>query len=199
MSWAETARPSSPRPKSKHPEMAVNEARAALRRKRYAEDSEYRKAAQESQKKSRQKRRIECPEIYESARERELQRAKWRRRNDPEYAARCRARSAAEYARTRESRRLSSRLSRRRSEANRLGISFDEMFEQQHGLCAICKTQLMKTGNSAHRIRVAAIDHDHTTGHVRGLLCGHCNQGLGRFRDSPEILRAAIDYLEKLR
>ena len=59
------------------------------------------------------------------------------------------------------------------------------MVEQANG-CAIC-------GNSDKRLHV---DHDHATGKVRGLLCMECNVSLGKFKDSPELLRKAIVYLE---
>jgi Recombination endonuclease VII len=61
----------------------------------------------------------------------------------------------------------------------------DEMLAEQGGLCAICRTE-----PAAH------VDHDHDTGRIRELLCFHCNGGLGQFKDDPELLRAAADYVE---
>lgn len=40
------------------------------------------------------------------------------------------------------------------------------------------------------------MDHDHTTGKIRGLLCFGCNTGLGKFKDSIVILNKAINYLK---
>jgi Recombination endonuclease VII len=68
--------------------------------------------------------------------------------------------------------------------------AFNILLEVQNGACAICAAPL----GSGHSTNV---DHDHATGRVRGLLCGHCNRGLGGFRDVPEHLLAAISYLKK--
>jgi hypothetical protein len=45
------------------------------------------------------------------------------------------------------------------------------------------------------RLASLHVDHDHDTGQVRGILCLGCNQGLGKFRHDPVILRRAIAYL----
>lgn len=69
---------------------------------------------------------------------------------------------------------------------------YDEMLAEQAHRCAICRTD--KSVGISEKLHV---DHDHGTGRVRGLLCNACNNGLGRFRDDPALLRAAADYLER--
>lgn len=75
----------------------------------------------------------------------------------------------------------------------RYGITVSElegMFVNQNGQCAICQTEFLNR-NKMH------IDHDHTTGNIRKLLCGDCNRGLGGFKDNPDILTQAINYLKQ--
>jgi len=69
---------------------------------------------------------------------------------------------------------------------------YQAMLEAQGNACAICGS----TEWPGARPGSPCVDHDHATGKVRGLLCGHCNSGLGHFRDDQERLRAAIRYLE---
>lgn len=64
-----------------------------------------------------------------------------------------------------------------------------ELYASQAGLCAIC-------GKEPEDRRLA-MDHCHATGRVRGLLCMHCNVGLGMFKDNKEVLEKAIAYLCK--
>jgi len=74
---------------------------------------------------------------------------------------------------------------------------FRTLLESQEGKCAICGAI------EGHRSRYGkvcrfAVDHDHQTGQVRGLLCNNCNRGLGRFKDSIENLEAAVRYLKRV-
>ena len=62
------------------------------------------------------------------------------------------------------------------------------MFTVQNSVCAIC-------GRKSENL--LTVDHDHTTGIIRGLLCKACNTGLGYFHDDPDSLRKAASYLEK--
>lgn len=64
---------------------------------------------------------------------------------------------------------------------------YEKLFKLQNGVCAICKTNDDK--------RSLAVDHNHITGKIRGLLCIKCNVVLGIMKDSPDILRAASHYL----
>jgi hypothetical protein len=66
---------------------------------------------------------------------------------------------------------------------------YEDMLTSQNGLCAICQ-------RPPGQIRLA-VDHNHMTGAVRGLLCGGCNGMLGTARDNPAILRSGADYLER--
>lgn len=73
------------------------------------------------------------------------------------------------------------------------GDQFDKMLADQCGVCAICHKP--ETGTRLGTVRQLSVDHDHTTGQTRQLLCGHCNRGLGQFRDDPAALTAAAAYL----
>lgn len=69
---------------------------------------------------------------------------------------------------------------------------YSKLSENQNHLCAICGSS--ETG---YQIKFMYIDHNHSTGKVRGLLCNKCNFGLGNFKDNISILQSAIKYLEK--
>jgi len=67
---------------------------------------------------------------------------------------------------------------------------YDEQNTKQSGLCAICKTPQRHAN-----YRGLCVDHDHKTGHIRGLLCADCNHALGKLKDDPNLCEIAAKYL----
>lgn len=70
---------------------------------------------------------------------------------------------------------------------------YDAAFEAQSGCCAICGK------HQSEQKRALPADHCHATGVFRGLLCDNCNHGLGKFKDRPDLLLAAVAYLNRER
>lgn len=69
---------------------------------------------------------------------------------------------------------------------------YDRLLNSQQNRCAICLTDT-PTG----RWKVFAVDHDHNTGLVRGLLCNECNRGIGLLKDSSDLLKSAYEYINR--
>ncbi len=70
-------------------------------------------------------------------------------------------------------------------------IDKNKIFVNQGSKCAICKRE-----DANIKVNKFYIDHDHTTGKVRGVLCHHCNSAIGYFKDNIELLLLAIEYLK---
>lgn len=68
---------------------------------------------------------------------------------------------------------------------------YNNLFNSQSGCCKICNKHQMEFRHSL------SIDHCHTSGKIRGLLCVNCNHGLGKFEDNILFLENAIKYLNK--
>jgi hypothetical protein len=82
------------------------------------------------------------------------------------------------------------RMRKRRHHLKCYGLTlaqYDEMYILQDGKCAICGTPSDDFN----------IDHNHTTGVARGLLCRFCNLGIGNLRDDVKLVRLALKYLEE--
>lgn len=108
------------------------------------------------------------------------------------YRGICKACSCEYYAKRRvEKYELVRSYERKFHRARRLKYTYNitekeisDLTEKQNNCCAICKTQTK-----------LVIDHCHANGHVRGLLCGYCNLGLGHFKDQISLLENAKEYL----
>lgn len=83
---------------------------------------------------------------------------------------------------------------RRKTNLKKFGLTkkdYNHLLKKQNYRCAICECSKDKFK------RRLAVDHNHKTNQIRGLLCLHCNNGLGHFRDSIKLLENAINYLLK--
>lgn len=90
---------------------------------------------------------------------------------------------------------LANPAKRKNKHLKKYGITIEdyhEMFKKQEGRCRICKKH-----QSEEKVALS-VDHCHTTGKVRGLLCMGCNTAIGSFKDNLELLTAAIEYLKEL-
>ena len=79
---------------------------------------------------------------------------------------------------------------RRRSNYDLTPEDYLKMLFLQDARCAVCRTPMNELD------RGLMVDHRHSDGLVRGLLCTHCNTGLGMMKDDPDMLRRAAQYLE---
>ena len=80
-------------------------------------------------------------------------------------------------------------------------FEYRNLFDEQGGCCVTCKSKLDITAVQVPRSGKRSgtepvVDHCHTTGEVRGILCFSCNVALGHVRDNPNTLRAMIEYLK---
>lgn len=95
-------------------------------------------------------------------------------------------------------RKLKPHVEKGRALRESFGISleqYQEMHDRQEGKCAICGQP--ETQFRQGKLRALAVDHNHTTGKVRELLCSDCNTGIGKLKEDERILLNAIKYLKK--
>jgi hypothetical protein len=107
----------------------------------------------------------------------------WRRSNLPQAA-----KNAKKW------RRENPKLARDHELKSRYGLplgEYDRMHAAQNGLCAICGKPSTTGRGALH------VDHCHSSGCIRGLLCHGCNVSIGHFNHDPKILEAAIRYLSR--
>lgn len=74
------------------------------------------------------------------------------------------------------------------------GITSEQVMDKiraQGGKCAICGT--LNPGGRGQ----FAVDHNHATGQIRGMLCQSCNTGLGMFKEDKILMNKAIEYIDR--
>ena len=100
------------------------------------------------------------------------------------------------YERNAEARRRSVKSADLKKLYNMSIEDYDALLLKQNGVCAICGREERHKSPVDNARKALAVDHDHETGQVRGLLCASCNRGLGWFGEDAKVLRLAADYIE---
>jgi hypothetical protein len=80
----------------------------------------------------------------------------------------------------------------------KFGITLEEyqaLFEAQNGVCKLCGEEETMRKNHSEEKRMLAVDHDHNTGVVRGLLCARCNVNLGHYEKIKDMIPGFQRYL----
>lgn len=72
---------------------------------------------------------------------------------------------------------------------------YNTILEAQNGVCAICKQPETAKDMRRGKVKSLAVDHNHKTGKIRGLLCDRCNTSIGKFNDDPNLIEKAVEYL----
>ena len=69
------------------------------------------------------------------------------------------------------------------------------MYKDQDGKCYLCDIPIsITTSDNSHQ--TACVDHNHSTGQIRKLLCNHCNRAIGLFKENYNVIQRAINYLK---
>lgn len=89
------------------------------------------------------------------------------------------------YSKDLQTNRYKNRVSHYKNKYGIVPETYETMKLNQNSKCAICQQYYY----------LFRLDHDHSTGKIRGLLCHNCNVGLGHFKDNIELLNKAIGYL----
>lgn len=83
---------------------------------------------------------------------------------------------------------------------DRFGITledFKKMKLSQNNKCAICSKEETALDKRAGRIKELAVDHCHKTGKIRSLLCGNCNQALGKIKENFDVALKIAKYIQE--
>jgi hypothetical protein len=128
-----------------------------------------------------------------------------RKMGEKYYCRICKKNTDRKYASTNSAKLLYNRKhSHLKQKFNLTSDNYEAMLLLQNDLCAICNNPETHNGRKSKRfpehavlVKRLSVDHNHSTGKIRALLCHNCNAMLGNSKDSIEILQNAISYLKK--